>query len=57
MDTKTQDRKQTLLNYITHIVETLYPNVLSFYEDLSISEACEGTIHNEDIVSISCSMV
>ena len=42
LDTKTQDRKQTLLNYITHIVETLYPNVLSFYEDLSIDEACEG---------------
>ena len=42
MDTRTHDRKQTLLHYITHVVESMYPNVLSFHEDLNLEEACEG---------------
>lgn len=41
-DTKSLNRKQTLLQYITHVVETVYPNVLSFYDDLDIEEACQG---------------
>ena len=41
-DTKSLDRKQTLLHYIAHVVETVYPNVLSFYDDLNIEEACQG---------------
>ena len=41
-DTKSLDRKQTLLHYIAHVVETVYPNVLSFYDDLDIEEACQG---------------
>ena len=41
-DTKSLDRKQTLLHYIVHVVETVYPNVLSFYDDLDIEEACQG---------------
>lgn len=41
-DTKSLDRKQTLLHYIAHVVETVYPNVLSFYDDLAIEEACQG---------------
>lgn len=36
------DRKQTLLHYIVHVVEMVYPNVLSFYDDLNIDEACMG---------------
>lgn len=40
---KSTDRKQTLLHYLTNIVEKLYPNVLSFYEDLIIDDACTGT--------------
>ena len=46
MDTKSLDRKQTLLHYITHVVESVYPHVLSFYEDLDIEEACKGRLHN-----------
>ena len=42
LDTKSLDRKQTLLHYIVHVVEMIYPNVLSFYEDLYIEEACTG---------------
>ncbi len=36
------DRKQTLLHYIVHVVELVYPNVLSFYEELNVVEACQG---------------
>lgn len=39
------DRKQTLLHYIVHVVELVYPNVLSFYEDLNVVEACQGESH------------
>ena len=36
------DRKQTLLHYIVHVVEMVYPSVLSFYDDLNIDDACMG---------------
>ncbi len=36
------DRKQTLLHYIVHVVEMVYPNVLTFYDDLSVDKACQG---------------
>ena len=38
-------------------METLYPNVLSFYEDLSINEACEGVskIFDSMIVAVCIS--
>lgn len=39
------DRQQTLLHYIVHVVEMVYPNVLSFYDDLSVDEACQGGSH------------
>ncbi len=40
--TKSLDRKQTLLHYIAHVVESVYPNVLSFHEELNIEKACQG---------------
>lgn len=55
-ETKSHDRKQTLLNYIVHMVEKVFPNVLTFYEDLDIHAACSGkflllvrVIRNRDI--------
>ena len=42
MDTKSLDRKQTLLQYIAHTVDLLYPEVLTFHEELKIDEACKG---------------
>ncbi len=42
VDIKSCDRKQTLLNYITHVTEKVFPNVLTFYEDLDIHSACSG---------------
>ena len=41
-ETKSQDKKQTLLNYMVHVVEKVFPNVLTFHEDLEISTACSG---------------
>ncbi len=41
-DTKSQDRKQTLLSYMVHVVEKVFPNVLTFHEDLDIQHACSG---------------
>ena len=41
-DTKSRDQKQTLLNYIAHVVEKVFPNVLTFYEDLDIETASSG---------------
>ena len=38
----TYDKKQTLLHYIAHVVEKLYPHQLSFYDDLDIDEAAKG---------------
>jgi len=42
-ETKSQDRQQTLLSYIAHVVEKVFPNVLTFYEDLELQNACKGT--------------
>ena len=39
----TYDKRQTLLHYIAHVVEKLYPHQLSFYDDLDIDEAAKGT--------------
>lgn len=51
-DTKSQDKKQTLLNYIVHVVEKVFPNVLTFHEDLDIHTACTGIqwahLYNEE---------
>jgi len=41
-ETRSQDRQQTLLSYITHVVEKVYPNVLTFYDDLEVQDACNG---------------
>lgn len=41
-DTRSHDKKQTLLNYIVHMVEKVFPNVLTFHEDLDIHTACSG---------------
>ena len=38
----TYDKRQTLLHYIAHVVEKLYPHQLSFYDDLDIDEAVKG---------------
>lgn len=38
----TYDKRQTLLHYIVHVVEKLYPHQLSFYDDLDIDEAAKG---------------
>ena len=38
----TYDKRQTLLHYIAHVVEKLYPHQLSFYDDLDIDEAAKG---------------
>lgn len=27
---------------MTHVVDKLYPNLITFYEDLNIDRACEG---------------
>lgn len=43
-ETKSQDKRQTLLNYIAHVVEKIFPNVLTFYEDLDIQNACSGML-------------
>lgn len=43
LDTHSTDKKQNLLHYLTHVVEKVYPNLLSFYEDLKIGRACDGT--------------
>jgi hypothetical protein len=37
----TYDKKQTLLHYLAHVVEKLYPHQLSFYDDLDIDEAAK----------------
>ena len=42
-DTRSNDKKQTLLNYICNVVEKIFPHLLSFHEELKIDEACEGT--------------
>ena len=49
-DTKSQDRQLTLLNYITHVVERVYPHIVSFYEDLDIDEACKGNTKRHAIL-------
>ena len=41
-DTKSRDKKQTLLHYIVHVVEKVFPNVLTFHEELDIDTACSG---------------
>ena len=41
-ETRSQDKQQTLLNYIAHMVEKVYPNILTFYDDLEIQAACKG---------------
>ena len=40
----TYDKRQTLLHYIAHVVEKLYPHQLSFYDDLDIDEAAKGEL-------------
>ena len=41
-DTRSYDKKQTLLNYMVHMVEKVFPNVLTFHEDLDVHTACSG---------------
>ena len=43
-ETKSQDKKQTLLSYIAHVVEKVFPNVLTFHEDLDVLNACSGAV-------------
>ena len=44
-ETKSQDKQQTLLSYIAHVVEKVFPNVLTFYEDLELQDAYKGISH------------
>ena len=39
---KSHDKKQTLLSYMVHVVEKVFPNVVTFHEDLDIQPACSG---------------
>ena len=48
----TYDKRQTLLHYIAHVVEKLYPHQLSFYDDLDIDEAAKG--EGVYVVMMSC---
>ncbi|XP_019853233.1 PREDICTED: formin-like protein 3 [Amphimedon queenslandica] len=54
LDTNSTDKKQNLLHYITHVVEKVYPNLLLFYEDLTIGKACEVSLEmvNLDVENI-----
>jgi hypothetical protein len=53
-DTKSTDKKQHLLHYITSIAESIYPGLISFYEELDIDDACEVSLEmiEADITSI-----
>ena len=53
-DTRSHDKKQTLLNYIVHMVEKVFPNVLTFHEDLDIHAACSG---RKDVVLLGVVLI
>ncbi|KAL5473808.1 hypothetical protein EMCRGX_G028364 [Ephydatia muelleri] len=40
-EVRSLDKRQTLLNYIGHVTETVYPNIVSFYDDLNYEAACQ----------------
>lgn len=41
-DTRSTDRKMTLLHYIVYVVETVFPHISTFYDDLHIEGATTG---------------
>ena len=44
-DTKSNNRKMTLLHYIVRVVEAVFPHAATFYEDLnSVEAASQGIV-------------
>ncbi|CAK8671797.1 formin-like protein 2 isoform X2 [Clavelina lepadiformis] len=59
IDTKSTDKKQTLLHYIVNVIETYYPDIKHFYNELRyVDRACKVSLDNivTDVNSIKNGM-
>ena len=43
-NTRSTDRKMTLLHYIVYVVETVFPHISTFYDDLHLEDATTGMV-------------
>ena len=44
LDVKSTDRRKTLMNYLSQLIEAEYPELLNFYEDMKIDVPRGGMI-------------